>query len=274
MAKLGDRLIKLMEKKGKKVNPWAVCHASTGPEKSDKFERCVMDVKKKQGVKEARGDQSGMGSDAPERGSSGAVQKAYTSNITKLRTPGAEGKDKARKFTAKAKGMFKDNVATPERSDKEKVDRQIRRGTQPIKVKGGTSAKGDAPFGAMKDSKEIFKGALERVLEAKFQKHGPTKPENIAKKQAKAQRNNLKGDLQGMRDTPHTRKNPNKNRPPYLNRAMGVKEEYTRDENGILRTKGSKPPKPEKTGIEKTSDLLKSGISKLSAQLKPKTKPK
>lgn len=53
MSNLGDRLVRLMEKKkgGKKVNPWAVCHASTGPEKSDKFERCVMDVKKKQGMK-------------------------------------------------------------------------------------------------------------------------------------------------------------------------------------------------------------------------------
>jgi hypothetical protein len=36
----------------KKVNPWAVCHASTGPEKDAKFERCVKKVKKKQGMKE------------------------------------------------------------------------------------------------------------------------------------------------------------------------------------------------------------------------------
>lgn len=35
--------------KGKKKenNPWAICHHSVGPEKSDKFEDCVMDVKKK-----------------------------------------------------------------------------------------------------------------------------------------------------------------------------------------------------------------------------------
>lgn len=31
-----------------KVNPWAVCHASTGPEKDANFEKCVMDVKKKE----------------------------------------------------------------------------------------------------------------------------------------------------------------------------------------------------------------------------------
>ena len=34
-----------------KVNPWAVCHASTGKKKSKKFERCVMDVKSKQNKK-------------------------------------------------------------------------------------------------------------------------------------------------------------------------------------------------------------------------------
>ena len=42
--------------KGKKdaakvVNPWAVCHESVGPEKSEKFERCVKDVKKKSPIK-------------------------------------------------------------------------------------------------------------------------------------------------------------------------------------------------------------------------------
>jgi hypothetical protein len=48
---LKSRIVgRLLEKR--KVNPWAVCHASTGPEKSDKFERCVMDVKEKHGIKE------------------------------------------------------------------------------------------------------------------------------------------------------------------------------------------------------------------------------
>lgn len=36
----------------KAVNPWAVCHESVGPEKSDKFEKCVLDVKKKSPIKE------------------------------------------------------------------------------------------------------------------------------------------------------------------------------------------------------------------------------
>lgn len=43
------------KKKGKKYptynpNPWAVCHESVGPEKSDKFERCVKHVKEKADV--------------------------------------------------------------------------------------------------------------------------------------------------------------------------------------------------------------------------------
>jgi len=38
-------------KKGKKVNPWAVCTTSVGRGDKDKYERCVMDVKKKQGMK-------------------------------------------------------------------------------------------------------------------------------------------------------------------------------------------------------------------------------
>jgi hypothetical protein len=35
-----------------KVNPWAICHAQLGKEKTDKFERCVMKIKAKHGIKE------------------------------------------------------------------------------------------------------------------------------------------------------------------------------------------------------------------------------
>lgn len=35
-----------------KVNPWAVCHSQLGKKKTDKFERCVMKVKAKHGLKE------------------------------------------------------------------------------------------------------------------------------------------------------------------------------------------------------------------------------
>ena len=54
MSNLGNKLNKLIErKKGSEVNPWAVCHASTGPETDDKFERCVNKVKSKHKIKEA-----------------------------------------------------------------------------------------------------------------------------------------------------------------------------------------------------------------------------
>lgn len=41
----------------KAANPWAVCHASTGPGKTEKFESCVQDVKKKEGIEKALGDE-------------------------------------------------------------------------------------------------------------------------------------------------------------------------------------------------------------------------
>lgn len=40
------------KKKGKKVNPWAVCHTTVDKDKNpEKYERCVMDVKKKHPIK-------------------------------------------------------------------------------------------------------------------------------------------------------------------------------------------------------------------------------
>jgi len=40
------------KKKGKKVNPWAVCNESVGKKKNpEKFERCVRDIKEKQPIK-------------------------------------------------------------------------------------------------------------------------------------------------------------------------------------------------------------------------------
>lgn len=59
-----DKLISEAKKKGKKVNPWAVCTASVGGKigvtersewtksQKEKYEKCVQDVKKKQNIKE------------------------------------------------------------------------------------------------------------------------------------------------------------------------------------------------------------------------------
>ena len=39
-------------KKGKAVNPWAVCHTTVDKDKNlEKYEECVMDVKKKHKIK-------------------------------------------------------------------------------------------------------------------------------------------------------------------------------------------------------------------------------
>ena len=47
---------KKVEAKEKKVNPWAVCNASTGGKKKSpaKFEKCVKGVKKKTGFKDTK----------------------------------------------------------------------------------------------------------------------------------------------------------------------------------------------------------------------------
>ena len=46
----------VLEAKKKKVNPWAVCNASTGGKKKnpEKFEKCVKGVKKKTGFKDKK----------------------------------------------------------------------------------------------------------------------------------------------------------------------------------------------------------------------------
>ena len=45
-------MLKILEEaKKKQPNPWAVCTASVGREDKAKYERCVMDVKHKHGIK-------------------------------------------------------------------------------------------------------------------------------------------------------------------------------------------------------------------------------
>lgn len=53
--KLAEKLQKIatyLEKISKDVNPWAVCTETVGRDDKEKFERCVMDIKKKQGEDE------------------------------------------------------------------------------------------------------------------------------------------------------------------------------------------------------------------------------
>jgi hypothetical protein len=44
----------------KKNNPWAICTASVGREDKDKYEACVMDVKKQKGIKESMTEEGWM----------------------------------------------------------------------------------------------------------------------------------------------------------------------------------------------------------------------
>ena len=46
-------MLKILEeaKKSRKPNPWAVCTASVGREDKAKYERCVMHIKHKHGIK-------------------------------------------------------------------------------------------------------------------------------------------------------------------------------------------------------------------------------
>ena len=45
-------IVALAKKKGKSVNPWAVCTKSVGRDDKEKYEKCVLDVKEKSPVKE------------------------------------------------------------------------------------------------------------------------------------------------------------------------------------------------------------------------------
>lgn len=47
------KTVEAKKKKGKPVNPWAVCTKTVGREDADKYERCVLDVKKEHPVKAA-----------------------------------------------------------------------------------------------------------------------------------------------------------------------------------------------------------------------------
>lgn len=49
-----------MDEAKKKNNPWAICTASVGREDKDKYEACVMDVKKQKGIEESMTEEGWM----------------------------------------------------------------------------------------------------------------------------------------------------------------------------------------------------------------------
>lgn len=64
MKKSINQLIWESKKSGKPVNPWAICTSSVGREDKSKYEKCVMDVKKKSPIKENRINEYGGYDDA------------------------------------------------------------------------------------------------------------------------------------------------------------------------------------------------------------------
>ena len=96
-----DRVILEAKKKGKQVNPWAVCTASVGGKIGDtkrsdwteaqkeRYEKCVKDVKKKSPIKEGRINEYG-GYDDPNMfaqhagGYMGAIKHHYNNIVTSL----------------------------------------------------------------------------------------------------------------------------------------------------------------------------------------------
>jgi galactokinase len=51
LVPIGGKHLDYAQGGGKPVNPWAVCMASTGRKDKEKYENCVMQVKKKHGIK-------------------------------------------------------------------------------------------------------------------------------------------------------------------------------------------------------------------------------
>jgi hypothetical protein len=57
---VGEVNMSRLEEKKDENNPWAICTASVGREDKDKYERCVMDVKKQKGIKEEMSEEAYM----------------------------------------------------------------------------------------------------------------------------------------------------------------------------------------------------------------------
>jgi len=71
-----NKIKKEIEVLEEKVNPWAVCHSSVGPKKDAKFERCVMAVKKKEGMDEAALEETAPSVGLTKKEKSDVVKKA------------------------------------------------------------------------------------------------------------------------------------------------------------------------------------------------------
>lgn len=71
----------LFEEEGKD-NPWAICTASVGREDKDKYEACVMDVKKEKGIAESITENEYCGAEEEEEVELTEVEKAVEEMLT------------------------------------------------------------------------------------------------------------------------------------------------------------------------------------------------
>jgi hypothetical protein len=111
----------MFEVKNKENNPWAICTASVGRENKDKYEACVMDVKKQKGIKEEMteegwAEECWMNENMTDEEK--AIDEALTGNQSKI-DANKNGKIDADDFK-KLRGEKESVEEAEEMSDKEK----------------------------------------------------------------------------------------------------------------------------------------------------------
>jgi len=93
----------------KKPNPWAVCHSSVGPKKTEKFERCVQKVKTKEGISEMCG---------PSHSKKKKLKAMKTNEELETKGPKPNQADMIRKAVTKARNLQASPTAGGEASRK------------------------------------------------------------------------------------------------------------------------------------------------------------
>jgi hypothetical protein len=114
---VGEVNMSRLEEKKDENNPWAICTASVGREDKDKYERCVMDVKKQKGIKEEMSEEAYMKESMYEEDVQlSEAEKAIDKMMTREEfEEGEEMSDKDEKFAAlaepKDKITYADKIA-------------------------------------------------------------------------------------------------------------------------------------------------------------------
>lgn len=150
--------LKVLSEGKKKYNPWAVCTASVGREDKDKYEKCVMDVKKKQGMKES------------EKPSAGLTKKEKSAVVKKAKAGEDIGK-KGKGFKAIEKKAKESGADDPKAVAAAAMWKNIKREGKRKKLNEGFSEKGItivekwiAEDGERIAAKKIIDNVLSRMI--------------------------------------------------------------------------------------------------------------